>query len=151
MINVFAWLIFIIPLVSLFFLGQTIIRRYISVALFVTVINTILYSIAWEYNWWRYEESLFNWDQVTPVPIIFSAYWVITIWIFRFTFRKFWVYLIVNIIANCLFGLVLELWRKAEIYSGNMSNVTVVLIFISLSIIIYIFQVWYERNRSTES
>jgi len=47
MINVFAWLIFIIPLISLFFLSKTVIRRYISVALLVTVMNVILYEIAW--------------------------------------------------------------------------------------------------------
>ncbi len=146
MINIINWLIFIIPLASLFFLGQNVIRKYISVALLITVINIILYSIAWEFNWWRYEESLFNWDRVTPVPIIYSAYWVITIWIFHFTFRKFWIYLIVNVIADTLFGFILELWRKAEIYTGNMSNMRVVLIFISLSIIIYIYQMWYDRQ-----
>lgn len=147
MINVFLWSVFIIPLVSLFFLGQKVIKRYLSVALLVTVMNVILYEVAWESNWWRYKESLFNWDKVTPVPIIFSAYWVITIWIFRFTFRKFWIYLIVNVIADSLFIFALASWMKnVGIYSGDMSGLATTLIFISFSIVIYFYQMWYEKD-----
>jgi hypothetical protein len=120
------------------------------VALFVTVLNTILYSIAWEYNWWRYEHSLFSWDRVTPVPIIYSAYWVITIWIFYFTFRRFWLYLIVNVIADSLFGVVLKLWKEVGIFNGDLPIMIRVLILISFSLIIYMYQIWYESAFSTD-
>ena len=147
MINVFLWSVFIIPLVSLFFLGRSVIKRYISVALLVTVMNTILYEMAWEYNWWRYKETLFSWDKVTPASIVFSAYWVITIWIFKFTFRKFWTYIIVNVIADSLFIFILAAWMKrVGIYSGNMSGITMVLIFTIFSLVIYIYQMWYEKD-----
>jgi hypothetical protein len=69
------------------------------VALFVTVINTLIYQAAYHYNWWR-EVGLFGWDKVANVPWVYSAYLVATIWIFKFTYRRFWRYLIVNLILD---------------------------------------------------
>jgi len=73
---------------------------------------------------------------------------------FHFTFRKFGVYFIVNIIADSFFGLIVlkMIWEKANIYSGNMPEIVSVLIFIAFSLIIYAYQMWYEgkEKRSTE-
>lgn len=145
--SLLLWSVFIIPLISLFFLDRSVIKRYLSVALLVTVMNVILYEMAWEYNWWRYKESIFHWDRITPAHIVFSAYWVITIWIFRYTFRKFWLYFIVNVISDCLFIFILAAWmKKIGIYTATMSGMTMVLIFTFFSVIIYLYQMWYEAE-----
>lgn len=147
MIQITFWAVFILPLISLFFLDRSVIRRYISVALFVTVINVILYEIAWTQNWWKYDKSLFSWDKITPAPLVFSAYWVATIWIFHFTFRKFWVYFVTNLILDGVFVYALVPWmRKVEIVTGNLSGILMLLIMTIVANVIYVYQMWYEKQ-----
>jgi hypothetical protein len=152
MIRIVLWIVFFIPLFSLFFLKGSIFRRYIAVAMFVTIINTIIYQIAWTNNWWRYYETLFRWDKTTPAALIYSGYWVATIWIFHFTFRKFWTYFIVNIIVDGLFVFVLAPWmRNMGITSGKMSGLTMLLLMTVVSTVIYLFQIWYERGGNSKN
>ena len=60
MVKIIFWCFFLLPWISLFFLKSSIIRRYMPVALLATVINTIVYQIAWAYHWWRYKKLFFR-------------------------------------------------------------------------------------------
>jgi hypothetical protein len=51
--QIILWSLLIIPWLSLIFVGHSNLRRYMPVALFVTVINTLIYQAAYYYNWWR--------------------------------------------------------------------------------------------------
>ncbi|TMN21624.1 hypothetical protein [Lentibacillus cibarius] len=147
MISAVLWVIFILPIASLFLLNQEVIKRYLPAALFVTVLNSILYEIAWEENWWRYQITLFNWDKIAPVHIVYSSYWVVTIWILYFTFQKFWLYAVVNIIADFLFVFTISAWMKhVGVFTGDMPMFMTGLLFISMAMLIYIFQRWYENK-----
>lgn len=143
--EIISWLLFVLPWLSLFFLGGSQLRRFMPVALFVTVINTLIYQAAYHYNWWR-ESGLFEWDKISSIHWVYSAYLAATIWIFRFTFGKFWVYLVVNIVLDGLYSF---LWypilRKLGMESGEMSNFTSYLIMIGVSLIIYLYQMWQEK------
>lgn len=116
------------------------------VALFVTVINTLVYEAAHFYRWWR-ELGLFGWDNVIPVPWIYSAYLIATIWVFRFTYGKFWRYLIVNLVLDgaYIFG-----WYPIQIKLGmanaNMPSYVTYIIMISVSLLIYMYQMWQEGD-----
>ncbi|WP_343752085.1 hypothetical protein [Lentibacillus halophilus] len=106
-----------------------------------------MYEIAWEENWWRYQITLFDWDKITPVHIVYSSYWVVTIWVFYFTFQKFWLYLVVNVIADVLFVFTVSAWMKhVGIFTGDLSMVMTALLFILMAVLIYIFQRWYEKE-----
>ena len=142
--EVILWSLFIIPLLSLIFIGHSHLRKYMPVALFVTVVNTIIYQVAYHYNWWR-EMGLFEWDKVANVPWVYSAYLVATIWIFKFTYRKFWRYLIVNLILD---GSYIYIWypiqRKLGMAEGWLPAFTTYLIMIAVSLLIYLYQMWQE-------
>lgn len=142
--NIILWSLLIIPILSLFFLGRSNIRRYMPVALFVTVVNTMIYQAAYHYNWWR-ESGLFGWDYVANVPWVYSAYWIATIWIFKYTFGRFWRYLIVNLILD---GGYIFVWYPIQIRlgmaSGWLPNYITYLMMISVSLLIYVYQMWQE-------
>ncbi|WP_227521972.1 hypothetical protein [Bacillus solitudinis] len=139
-------LLFLIPWFSLLFIGQSSLKRFLPVALFVTVINTLVYQAAYHYNWWR-EADLFGWDKVANVPWVYSAYLVATIWIFKWTYGRFKLYLIVNLVLD---GAYIYLWypiqEKLGMASGEMSPHTTYGIMIAVALLIYLFQVWLEKK-----
>ncbi|MCX8132211.1 MAG: hypothetical protein N3I35_19215 [Clostridia bacterium] len=142
--QIILWSLLIVPWFTLIFIGQTNLRRFMPVALFVTVINTLIYQAAYYYNWWR-ESGLFGWDKVANVPWVFSAYLVITIWIFRFTYGRFWLYLATNLILDALY-----IWgwypiqRRLGMATGWLSAFTTYLIMTGVAILIYLYQKWQE-------
>lgn len=141
------WSLFLIPWFSLFFLDRSAIRKYMPVALFATVINTILGEIAWTYNWWKFKETLFAWDKVIPLFTVYGVFLVGTIWIFVFTFRKFWIYMLVNLMTDLFYGFGLATWlNKLGIRSGggNISPIQNLLLMLSIAIILYVYQLWQE-------
>ena len=139
-------LIFLIPIASLALIGGKTLRRFLPVALFVTVVNTLMYQAAYHYNWWI-ESGLFNWDKVANIPWVYSAYLVATIWIFKYTYGKFIAYLITNLVLD---GVYIYLWypiqQKLGLATGEMSPHITYLIMIGVSLLIYVFQIWYEKD-----
>lgn len=146
MVKVVIWSLFIIPWISLFFLKGSAIRRYMPVALFATVLNTILAQMAWSYNWWNFKETLFTWDKIAPLFTVYSVFLVGTIWIFYFTFRKFWIYFIVNLMIDLLYGIGLtKMLNKLEIReTGSFSPLQNLLTMTILGVILYLYQLWQE-------
>lgn len=144
------WLMFLLPYASLFFLDKSALRRYISVAFFVTILNVIVYQIAWQLNWWRYKETLFAWDRQIPAHIIFGVYWIATIWIFYLTFHRYWLYLLVNAALDGLFAFVAgPLLTSLGVRTGNLSPFFIFLIMLAFANIIYGYQRWYEAEVRT--
>jgi hypothetical protein len=142
--QIIPWSLFIFPLLSLIFLERSVIRRFMPVALFVTVINTLFYQAAYHYNWWK-EPGIFGWDNVANVQWVYSAYLVATIWIFKFTYGRFWRYLIVNIVLD---GIYIFVWYPVQtnlgMASGTMPGYMQYIIMIFLSLLIYVYQMWQE-------
>ncbi|MGR3764133.1 hypothetical protein [Rossellomorea sp. NS-SX7] len=147
--QIILWSLLILPLASLFFLKMDIIRKYMPVALFMIVIHTLAYQAAYYYGWWNEaDSSLFGWDKVVPVPWVYGAYFVIVIWIFHFTFRKFWRYLIVNILLDGLFMyLVYPVWQRMGIVSSEstLPTIAIVAMMVGFALIIYMYQLWQEK------
>ncbi|RKL67281.1 hypothetical protein CR203_12320 [Salipaludibacillus neizhouensis] len=145
-IQIMQWLMFLTPVATLVLIGDKTLRRFLPVALFVTVVNTLIYQAAYHYNWWR-EPGLFEWDKVANIPWVYSAYLVATLWIFKLTYGKFTIYLITNLILD---GVYIYLWypiqQKLGLASGEMSPDITYLIMIGVALLIYGFQIWYEKD-----
>jgi hypothetical protein len=147
MVKLVLWSFFLLPWISLFFMKNSAIRRYMPVALFATVINTIIYQIAHTYDWWKYQETLFSWDKVAQIHTVYGVFLVGTLWIFYFTFRNFRLYVIVNLIVDCIYSFGFRaLWKKLNITTatGNLSSLEGILIMTIISISLYIYQMWQE-------
>jgi hypothetical protein len=147
MVKIVLWAFFLLPWISLIFMKKPAIRRYMPVALFATLINTIIYQVAWTYDWWKYKETLFSWDKVVQMHTVYGFFLVGTIWIFYFTFRKFWLFVIVNLIVDCIYSFGFRaLWKKLKITTAtaNLSPLEGVLLMTIISLILYIYQMWQE-------
>lgn len=146
MIKVIIWSLFIFPWLSLFFMKGSAIRRYMPVALFAAVLNTILAQVSWSYNWWQFKETLFKWDKIAPLFSVYGIFMVGTIWIFYFTFRRFWLYFIVNLIIDLFYGVGFsKMLNKLEIReNGIISPWQNLLLMTTIGVILYLYQIWQE-------
>jgi hypothetical protein len=74
-------------------------RRYSSVAILASLLVLIESYLAIPLKWWRVKggitTKIFN-----DLSFILGPFFVGTIWIFRFTYGKFWSYLLLNIFMD---------------------------------------------------
>lgn len=146
-IQLFLWSGLIIPWLSLFFIDKHSIKRYMPVAIFVSLLLTILYEIAYTYKWWLLKQYIVPWGYITNISFVYGAFLVGTIWIFRFTYHNFWLYSITNIIVDALFAFgLLQLTEKLGIDQFiNLPKYGAYLIMLALSLVIYVYQKWQEE------
>jgi hypothetical protein len=156
MVKLILWSFFLLPWISLIFLhklDKDAIRRYMPVALLATVINTIFYQVAWTYDWWKYKETLFAWDKVAQIHTVYGVFLVGTIWIFHFTFGKFLLYFIINLIVDCIYSFGFRaLWKKLKITTagGILSPFEGIIIMTFIAIILYGYHKWQEGSIDTD-
>jgi hypothetical protein len=144
--QVLLWLGLITPWLTLFFLKTDSIKRYMPVAVFVSLLLTIIYEIAYTYNWWELKEYIVPWGYITNVSFVYGTFLVGTIWIFHFTYLNFKLYMITNIIVDAIFSfglLQFTGWLGIDEFI-NLPKWGAYLIMLSLALIIYMYQRWQE-------
>jgi hypothetical protein len=144
--KILLWSIFILPWFSLFLLKRHSIKRYMPVAIFTTLLVTLYYEIAFTQKWFIAKETIFPWF-IVFVPFIFGLFMVGTIWIFNFTFGRFWLYIITNLIIDCIYTFLLRNWfiNLGLIQNIRANNFNVFIAFTLIAIIIYEYQVWQDK------
>ncbi|QGQ98729.1 hypothetical protein EHS13_29540 [Paenibacillus psychroresistens] len=115
------------------------------VAIFGSLLVTLQNELSYTFKWWVVEKTIFPWV-ITYVPFVYGAFLVGTIWIFHFTFGRFWLYLITNIIMDLFFAFPMNYWfNKLKLYQlVNYTSWNVFFTFVGLSIVIYGYQLWQE-------
>lgn len=148
MAQIILWLMLIVPWLSLFFLKTYSIKRFMPVAIFTSLLVTIVFELAYTFDWWTVIKDVVPWEHITSIPLIYGAFLPGTIWIFHFTFdRSFWVYIITNVIVDAFYAFVLltVLIRFFDIYKlEKMSEFGIFILMIIIAVIIYFYQRWLE-------
>jgi hypothetical protein len=135
----------ILPWLSLFFLKKESIKRYMPVTIFTALLVTITFEIAYVYKWWVIKEEIVPWGNITNVSFAYGMFFIGTMWIFYFTYRKFWVYLFTNLVVDGLY-----VFFFAKLIEGkirvlvNIDKPTLFFVMILQALIIYGYQVWQE-------
>ncbi|OZU88652.1 hypothetical protein CIL03_10200 [Virgibacillus indicus] len=103
-------------------------------------------EFSYTFKWWVVKETFFPWV-ITYVPFVYGAFLIGTIWIFYFTFGRFWLYLITNIVIDFLFAFPMNEWfEKLGLYKlVNYTNWNIFFTFIFMALVIYCYQLWQEK------
>lgn len=135
----------VIPWLTLFFMENY--KRYVPVAIFTSLIMTIVFEIAYTYKWWIIHEHILPWGYITDVSFAYGLFAVGTIWIFYLTFHKFWIYVLTNLSFDILMAYVglniLQILGVATI--KNITEWQYFLVMFFVSFIIYGYQLWHEK------
>jgi len=95
--QILHWAMFIIPWLSLFFMKKDEIKRYMPVALAAIITSILIYETGIAFRWWVIGEYAYP---LHLMPFHIGLFPVLTMWVFRFTFRKFWIFLLVELALN---------------------------------------------------
>lgn len=113
--KIILWSSLILPWLSLFFMKKESIKRYMPVAIFVSLLVTILFEVAYTFKWWVMLDKIAPWGNITNVAFTYGTFLVGTIWIFYFTYRKFWAYMVTNILIDGIFAFGLSRFFEGKI------------------------------------
>ncbi len=142
------WASFVISWVSVIFLKKTELKRYMPVALFGAVIATIVLEAAITLNLWANTETVFPF---VNMPIfVYSVFPISIIWIFKFTYKRFWLFLATNAVFDLLLAFPICNWliSRGILEMYNFGNLQIFFVSIVNAVILYWYQLWQEGEAS---
>lgn len=147
--------IFILSWLSLLFMKKEDIKRFFPVGLFATVTSAMILETGITFGWWVYSVKLYP---LQSVPYLYGPIPVATMWLFKFTHGRFWLYIGVDFLLNLLYTLGFEyyfLGSRGVLQFQNVSAMLDVFMTSALGVIIYAYQIWQEgifvRSEATHS
>lgn len=141
--QVVLWATLVVPWLSLFFMKKEDIKRYMPVSMLQAIISMVLAQIGLTLKWWALKETIY--PLMLPVDSL-GLFAVVNLWLFKFTFRKFWLYLAVEIVINFGFNtLYLSLLLPYLGINENSQNPFIgTLMTTVVGLILYVYQLWQQ-------
>lgn len=144
---ILSWTLLIAPWFLLIPLDSKRMKRFLSVAFFTVMFNTIHFQMAANYNWWTVTNEIPFLNNIASFT--YGLLPVTTILIFYFTYPTIWLFFGVNIVLDAFQAFVISpfLFEKIDLYElDKMTNLGLFLLIISVVPVIYFYQKWYEQN-----
>ncbi len=133
-----AWL-------STLLLKQEELRRYMPVALFCSLAFAFIFEMGISLQWWAVKEATFP---LINIPIfIYGPYLIGTIWIFKYTYGRFWLFLVTNIVLDYFLVFFLIDWFiRRGVWEAYISYFQGVLVTVVLAVALYGYQLWQSGD-----
>lgn len=142
--QVLLWGMLVIPWLTLFFMPKKDRKRWMPAALFIIVTSTIIQDAGLTMKMFEMRENVIPFrDQL---PMAYGLMPVATMWILQYTYGRFWLYALLELILGFVFAYALlpwlslrgtQVWIKATALSTFLPS-------IPHFIAIYLFQMWQE-------
>ena len=144
-------MLLIIPWFSVIKLGKSSFVRYLPTIIFSDLVIALISELSRAFKWWKVKNPIFP-RLATDVSFVFGPFTILNFWIFKLTYKRFWVYLLTNIIADYLFAYPLTtLAEKLRVYKmGKMSRKQLFLLSVVVSILNYLYHFLIVEPRRKE-
>lgn len=143
--QIIVWAMLILPWLTLLFMRKEDIRRFIPLALFSMVITSIAIEAGISLNLWHIRVTTYPLNHT--MSYVYGLAPVVTMWLFKFTYKRFWIYAAVDTVFNLVFGFILTPWLASRgIKDLITSRFTVFLIVSGLAVLLYLYQMWQENT-----
>lgn len=142
------WASFVFSWLSVLFLKKAELKRYMPVALFGGLVATIVIEMGITLNWWATQETVFPF---VNMPIFnYGSFLVGIIWIFKFTYKRFWLFLATNAVIDFILTGPLDSWlvNRGVLELYDITHFQLFLMAIGNAIILYSYQLWQEGEAS---
>lgn len=140
------WSMLFVPWLTLFFMNKSDVKRWMPVAMVAVVITTIIHDVGTTLRFWSVRESVFPFYQM--LPYYYGTMPVLTMWVFKFSFGRFWVYMLINIILDIGFNFFMlsYFFTLRGIMDFNISPFLSLPITLIHAIVIYGYQIWMDHG-----
>ncbi|SDE29564.1 hypothetical protein [Sporomusa acidovorans] len=145
--QIIMWSMLIIPWFTLPFMKKDSIKRFSPAIILTALIVTITHEIAHAFRWWIALDSIVPWGYITNISYSYGLFLVGTYWVFHFTYRRFWLYMLLNTAIGGLWVFpILHFLERMKIFQYvNINEWFLWLINIIIALIIYSYQVWHDH------
>jgi hypothetical protein len=135
----------------IFFLPKKSFKRYLPVTLFCSCLLLIESLLNFIFKWWKVKGGI-KYAVFDTLAFVFGPFFTINLWVFHFTYGKFPLYAICNLIMDLLFAYPFNAaFQKIGHYKLKKFNSTILfLISYSLSLVNYGFQKFIEKPNSSK-
>ncbi|WP_226671401.1 hypothetical protein [Metabacillus litoralis] len=142
----FMILMTLLPWLSLPLLKKKTFLRFLPGALFMCLYVTAEGYFAQKKKWWWFPFHVKP-NVLGELPLIFGPFFVGSFWILKYTYGKFNLYMLVNIIIDSFFTYFTLEWFKKIGYVSlvRLTKFQLSLLFLVKSVLMYGFQVLYEK------
>lgn len=145
--QVIHWYMLILPWITTFFMTRTDFKRYMPVALLAIVTATIVHDIGINVGFWVVQEKAFLFNEM--LPYFYGVIPVLTMWIFKFTYGRFWTYMMTNTIVDIVFTFyILNIFFPSRgIYDlVGITSLQVMPITLMHAVLLYGYQMWEDSE-----
>jgi hypothetical protein len=141
------WSMLILPWATLLFFDKKELRRFMPVALLSTVITSMVMEAGITMGLWKIKQTLYPLNQT--IPYIYGLAPVVTLWVFKYTFRRFWTYLALDATFNLVFVYLFTPWLvRLGIKDFTTSGLTLLVLVTAISLLLYLYQLWQEESQT---
>ncbi len=142
----------ILWLIVLFFLPKQSFKRFLPVTLFCSFLLLTVEMVSPIFKWWvvkgGYKYRLFD-----ALAFILGPFFTFNLWVFHFTFGKFSLYALINLVMDSIFAyLLVPIFEKIGHFKlKNFTPTKMFLLYYSFSLLNYGFQKYFEKPLSKEN
>ncbi|WP_160725982.1 hypothetical protein [Bacillus sp. USDA818B3_A] len=136
----------ILPFLTIPILGVKTFKRFIPGALFMSLYLIAEGRFAEKRKWWWFPFRIKP-NVLGELPLIIGPFFIGSIWILKYTFGKFNLYLLINLIVDSFFTYFVLDWLKKIGYVSlvRLSKFQLSLVFLIKTFILYGTQLFYEK------
>ncbi|MCY8231752.1 hypothetical protein [Priestia endophytica] len=139
-------LMIILPWFSVSLLGKDAFKRFLPAGLFISLVVHIVNFIAKKRRWWWWFEAIS--PKVTwVIPFTWGPFLVGSMWILKWTYGKFFHYILLNLIIDGAFtyGLVYYFQKFGMFSLVRMKKIQLMYVFMVDALLLYCFQFFKEK------
>ncbi|MFV2049419.1 hypothetical protein ACEWK1_18955 [Metabacillus sp. YM-086] len=145
-LNLLMILMTILPWLSVPLLRGLTFKRFLPAALFMSLYLVAEGRFAEKKKWWWFPFNVRP-NVAAELPLIFGPFLVGSLWILKYTYGKFNLYLLINLLVDSVFTYFGIEWFKKIGYVSlvRLTKFQLSLVFLIKTFLLYGFQVVYER------
>lgn len=134
------YLLLIVPWISVVKIGKFSFLRFLPTIVFSDLVIALISELSRELKWWKVKNPIIP-KLATDISFVFGPFTILNFWIFKLTYKRFWLYLTTNVLADYLFAYPLTtIAEKLKVYKMvRMSRKQLFLLSIAVAILNYVY------------
>ncbi|WP_257008237.1 hypothetical protein [Bacillus sp. FJAT-45350] len=145
--NKYILLMTILPWLTFPLIGSKSLKKFLPGALFMCLYVFNEGRLGEKKKWWWFHFNVKP-NVLGEIPLIIGPFFVGSLWILKYTFGKFKLYLLVNLLIDSVFTFFIMDWLKKIGYASlvRLTKVQLSVVFLIKSVLMYGFQALYDNT-----
>ncbi|MGD6834517.1 hypothetical protein ACQCT5_20365 [Sutcliffiella halmapala] len=146
------WVMVIISLLTLPFLGWKHFKRFLPATIFMSIVISLESILAEKLKWWEIYKKIPPYF-INEFAFIVGPFFAGSLWILRLTYGRFGLFFLLNAVVDALFVYPFYFWFKnIGIFAlKKMKNSQLYLLFLIKAVLMYGFQSLWEKSMKNSS